>query len=173
MGHQQLKALNLINLGELHVHGGEYGAALADCEAGVGLMRQVGDQRLLAYGLQWLGLAHHGLQDEVLARRYVGEALETALVTRSPPAILGVMAGAAILLRDAGARDAAVDALRNVVRHPATEQGRRAHARGVLDGMGVGSDAGKEAVPDEAALEGIVADLLAALSIQAAGGTES
>jgi len=39
--------------------------------------------------------------------------------------------------------------------------------------MGVGSDAGKEAVPDEAALEGIVADLLAALSIQAAGGTES
>ena len=137
LGQEHLKARTLVNLGEIHVRQEKFEQALADCQAGVGLVRQKNDLRNLVRGLKWLGLAHRGLGDEAAARRCVREGLEFALEAKASPTTLGILVGGASLLLDGDRREVGIELLRIVARHPATDQSDRRYAVELLEGQGI------------------------------------
>ncbi|MBN1429955.1 MAG: tetratricopeptide repeat protein [Anaerolineae bacterium] len=123
-----LKAIVMVHLGEIHVRQGAYDQALADCQAGIDLMRQISDLQSYAVGLGWQGLAYHGLGDEKSARRCLQVGLEIALKKQIAPVILGLLVGIAVLLLDSGRQEAGIDLLTTVAQHPATEYSDRTYA---------------------------------------------
>ncbi|MBN1429492.1 MAG: tetratricopeptide repeat protein [Anaerolineae bacterium] len=131
------KGIIRIQLGVVGVRQGRFEQALADCQAGMTLLRQVQALQDQAWGWIWQGLAHHGLGDEVAACRGIAEGLDIALKVHTAPPILGLLMGGAILLLGNGRRAAGIDFLMLVARNPATDSGDRAYALELLAGQGI------------------------------------
>lgn len=154
-GNVYVKIIALQNLGEICVREGDPAQAQVYCNQGAALARQVGSVSQLARALKWLIVATIDLEDLEAAWQHLREGLRAARDSQSDVTMLDMLEAAAAWLLKTARREQAIDVLRLLDRHPATEEHTRSNARRLLDEVGQSSEPGEVASP-EATIEALL-----------------
>ncbi|MBN1428047.1 MAG: tetratricopeptide repeat protein [Anaerolineae bacterium] len=137
LGLQQVKAGILISLSKIYVYQTAFEQALEVSQEGIAILCQTDHPQTRAGGLVWQGLAHHGLGDELPARRCIIEGLKIALKIQVVPSMLLLLMGGAVLLSDGEHPAKGIELLMLVAQHPLAEEGDRVYALELLAERGV------------------------------------
>src|SRR5262245_57050675 len=122
------EAQALLELGVLTLRQGQPSEAQSHLRESVVLLRELGDRWSTARALNYLGDASIALGEDTEAQRCFLEALRTAVAAQALPVALEALAGTAAVRVRAGASEAALELLTQILRHPSSSQETKARA---------------------------------------------
>ena len=162
-------AISLQLMAEISALEQDYGQAQKLYRQSLTTYQKISDRVGVTQTLHGLGLAAHKLRDDLAAKQYFQQALETATEVQLLPLTLFVLAGIGTFLVESGPPEQGLAALMFVEQHPASNQIIKKRARQFLDSHKV------EYPPDTLAalqsngeapeLDGLINTLLAELSV--------